>query len=126
MKYVLLFQGIYFLITALWPLIDIDSFMIITGPKTDIWLVKTLSGILLAIALTFIVSTFTRDTSKPVIVLALTSSFALAFADVYYSSEGIIGAVYLLDAVIEIALMLLIIFVLIKQKPEKINEEPQK
>jgi len=34
-------QGLYWLVTGLWGLIDVHSFMKVTGPKTDIWLVKT-------------------------------------------------------------------------------------
>jgi hypothetical protein len=35
-------------------LLDIDSFMTVTGPKTDVWLVQTVSVVLLAIGLTLI------------------------------------------------------------------------
>jgi hypothetical protein len=36
-------HAVYTLLTAVWPLVDIKSFMIITGHKTDIWLVKLLA-----------------------------------------------------------------------------------
>lgn len=57
-KPLLWIQGLYLLFTALWALIDIDSFMRLTGPKTDIWLVKTVSVLLLAIGLGFIAQVF--------------------------------------------------------------------
>ncbi|SHL25073.1 hypothetical protein SAMN05444407_10372 [Chryseobacterium contaminans] len=42
-----LFQLLYYFATSLWPLVHIKSFLIITGDKTDIWLVKTVSILLL-------------------------------------------------------------------------------
>lgn len=41
-----LLQGLYYSISGIWPLLSIDTFMAVTGPKTDIWLVKTV-GVLL-------------------------------------------------------------------------------
>ena len=34
-------QGAYYALTALWALVHVRSFQAITGPKTDLWLVKT-------------------------------------------------------------------------------------
>lgn len=45
---VALVQGIYFLITGIWPLLSMKTFLLITGPKTDLWLVKTF-GLILAV-----------------------------------------------------------------------------
>jgi hypothetical protein len=43
-----LVQGIYFFLTGVWPLISMRTFLRITGPKTDLWLVKTV-GLILAV-----------------------------------------------------------------------------
>jgi hypothetical protein len=40
-------QAIYYLLTALWGLFHIESFMAVTGPKTDVWLVKTVSVLII-------------------------------------------------------------------------------
>lgn len=32
-------QGCYYLITLIWPLVHIKSFMAVTGYKRDVWLV---------------------------------------------------------------------------------------
>jgi hypothetical protein len=42
LRMIALFQGSYYLITGLWAILDIKSFMTITGPKCDVWLVKML------------------------------------------------------------------------------------
>ncbi len=40
-------QGIYFLISGIWPILNMRTFLKITGPKTELWLVKTV-GLLVA------------------------------------------------------------------------------
>ncbi len=40
LRHLLLVQGIYFLMTAIWPIVHLESFMIVTGYKTDQWLVQ--------------------------------------------------------------------------------------
>ncbi len=47
LKRVIFTQGAYYLLTGVWPLINMDSFERITGVKTDKWLVKTV-GVLVA------------------------------------------------------------------------------
>ena len=49
-------QGAYFLATGIWPLLHLASFMRVTGPKTDRWLVKTV-GALVAVLLPLPVDT---------------------------------------------------------------------
>ncbi|VTR52312.1 Uncharacterised protein [Sphingobacterium thalpophilum] len=44
-------QGIYYCLTGIWPVIHISSFMAVTGPKTDLWLVKMVGLLSLAIGL---------------------------------------------------------------------------
>src|SRR5689334_22911224 len=39
-------QGLYFLATGVWPLFHIESFLAVTGPKTDLWLVQTVAALL--------------------------------------------------------------------------------
>jgi hypothetical protein len=44
---VALIQGIYFFVFGIWPILSMSTFLKITGPKTDLWLVKTV-GLILA------------------------------------------------------------------------------
>lgn len=41
-------QGLFYLATGVWPLIHIDSFLAVTGSKTDLWLVYTV-GLLVSV-----------------------------------------------------------------------------
>lgn len=42
-------HGAFMLATGMWPLLSIKSFQAVTGPKEDLWLVKTV-GCLLTVA----------------------------------------------------------------------------
>jgi len=102
MKLLLYIQSFYFLITALWPLLHMRSFLKITGPKTDLWLVRTVAVLLLAISTCFFLSLLSGELSLPVRALAAVSAALLAMIDFYYSLKGTISKVYLIDGVLEI------------------------
>jgi hypothetical protein len=99
----LCFQGFYFAATALWALIDIDSFMLVTGPKTDIWLVKTMSLLILAIGITLLASVFCK---RAVLDLAVLSALFLGVAEIYYVLTNQIARIYLVDALIEFVIII--------------------
>jgi hypothetical protein len=42
-------------VTALWPFVSLRTFTIVTGPKTDVWLVKTVGALLVVIGIALIV-----------------------------------------------------------------------
>jgi hypothetical protein len=105
-KYVLYFQGVYFLITALWPLINVESFMNVTGHKNDIWLVKTFGAIIACIALAIFFYLFMQEKGLSVIFLSIITSVTLILADVYYVLNGVISSVYLADAGINLLIVI--------------------
>lgn len=105
-RYILIFQGIYYLITALWPIVSIDSFMMVSGPKTDIWLVKTVAVLLLVIASTLLFGVILNINYGPVLVLAISTCIGLSIIDIYYAGKDIISDIYLLDAGIELLLFI--------------------
>jgi hypothetical protein len=116
-RLLLIVQGFYTFITALWAIIDIDSFMKITGPKTDIWLVKTVSIVLVAVGLTLL--SHLKEPDEPVlpaIVLGCITSAGLAFIDFFYSSKNTISFVYATDGIIEVAFFLGWMIVLAKMR----------
>lgn len=103
--YLSLLQGSYFLLTALWALVHIASFQKITGPKTDLWLVKTVAVILSVIGGTLLLATL-RDQNVPeVMFLAVASALGLTTIDVIYVLKKVISPIYLADAVAELILV---------------------
>jgi hypothetical protein len=118
-RIVLLIQSIYYFVTALWALIHIRSFMEITGPKTDVWLVKTVAVLLLAIAISFFTSFFLRTIHIPVMTLAIACCLVLLFIDCYYVWNGTISKIYLLDALAEVFLLILWAIIITKHNKRK-------
>ena len=104
--YVILFvQGFYYAITALWPLIHIKSFLQVTGPKHDIWLVKTVSLLLFADAILFLAAAAAKQISLPVIYFSCLTAILLSCVDIYYAASGVIRKIYLADALAEIVII---------------------
>lgn len=114
-KALLWIQGLYTLLTALWGLIDIDSFMAVTGPKNDTWLVKTVSTVLLAIAVTLLAFIYVRTDPLPAILLGFFTSAGLAAIDFYYSGRKVISPVYALDGIAEVIFALVWIYLLLNR-----------
>jgi len=94
-------QGLYFLVTGVWPLVDIDSFQIVTGPKTDLWLVRTVGVLIAVIALSLISAALAQRVNREVFILGVGSAIALAAIDIIYVSLEVIAKIYLADAVVE-------------------------
>lgn len=94
-------QGAYYFGTGVWPLIDMDSFESVTGPKTDDWLVKTVGGLVAVIGSVLVMAGLRRRVTPETAVLAVGSAGGLATIEIPYSLKGRISAVYLLDVVAE-------------------------
>ena len=92
--------ALYYLLTGIWPVLHIRSFTAITGPKTDVWLVKTFGLLVVAIG-GWIFFALTRQRHTEAAALGLSTGAALAAADVYYVATRRISPVYLLDAVLQ-------------------------
>ena len=70
-------QGGYYLITGLWPLIHIPSFLWLTGPKTDLWLVKTVGLLAAVIGMVILAAVLRRRLLFEVLLLAGCAAGAL-------------------------------------------------
>jgi hypothetical protein len=99
-------QALYYFITGIWPLVHIESFMAVTGPKTDIWLVKMVGLLTVAIS----VNLFYLCRNGQAVLLAVTSAASYMIIDLYYSLNGTISFVYLIDAALEFILIILLVF----------------
>jgi len=97
----LLAQGVYYVASGVWPVLHIRSFLIVTGPKTDLWLVKTVGVLITVIGATLILAGAWRQTTVEIFVLAVGSQLALTAVDVIYVAKKVIDRIYLLDAAVE-------------------------
>jgi len=94
-------QGLYFLAIGLWPLVDLRSFMAVTGPKTDGWLVKTVGVLVAVIGAGLLLAARRRGPAPETVLTAVGAAAGLAAVDVTYTLRGRLAGIYLLDAVLE-------------------------
>jgi hypothetical protein len=97
-------QGLYFVATGLWPIVHRRSFELVTGPKLEGWLVKTVGALAAAMGATFLNAARQRRVSPQVRVLGVGSALAFAGVDVWYVARRRISRVYLMDAALELGL----------------------
>jgi hypothetical protein len=109
-------QSLYYLITAVWPLVDIKSFMLITGCKHDVWLVKTVGALLIPVSLTMFSHLFFKVDHRPVFVLCVTAAIAFASIDFYYSLTDVISNIYMVDGVIQICLIVAWTWIILRER----------
>lgn len=100
------FQGIFYALTGVWPLVSMGTFLAVTGPKTDLWLVRTVGILIAVIGVTLLLAARRRRIGPELVVLAAGSAAGLAGIDLVYALGNRISDIYLLDAVVEIALAL--------------------
>jgi len=100
------FQGIYYTSSGIWPVVHLPSFMAVTGPKTDIWLVQMVGLLSAAIG----ISLWIYNRKKP-FLLAVTVATSYAFIDVVYTLKNVISPVYLIDAGVQMTFLILLLVV---------------
>ncbi|HEY7329144.1 MAG TPA: hypothetical protein VH592_15990 [Gemmataceae bacterium] len=107
-------QGLYYLVTGVWPLVSIETFQMVTGPKTDHlvtgrqldhWLVMTVGVLITCIALALLTAAWRRRISAEMVILAVASAIGLTGIDVLYVLRQVIAPIYLVDAALEILIL---------------------
>lgn len=97
-------QGGYYLLTGIWGLVDIYSFQLVTGPKTDLWLVRTVAVLVAVSGAVLLTAAYRRRISPEIVMLAVGQAIGLAAIDIIYASMGVISAIYLADAAVQLGL----------------------
>lgn len=98
-------QGAYYVVSGAWALIHIDSFQKVTGPKTDLWLVKTVGLLLVAIGGGLILAGLGRQFAPGLVFIAMASAAALLLIELVYVLKRVISPIYLWDTVVELGLL---------------------
>ena|SRR5690606_11316904 len=105
----LLIQGVYYIITGVWPIMHITSFIQISGPKIDLWLVKTVGALIGTIGVAQLIHYFNKKVylTMEIAFLSIASAVSLGFIDVYYTAIDRIWDAYLFDAVAQAVILLM-------------------
>jgi len=98
-------QGIYYVATGVWPFLHLESFLAVTGPKTDIWLLYTVSVLIVVIGVALLAVAYSGRISGEILWLAVGSAIALAGIDVVFVLRDVIAEIYLLDAALQALLI---------------------
>ncbi len=98
-------QGMYFLLTGLWPLIHLRSFLAVTGLKYDIWQVETVGALVTATGAGLVLAAARARVSAEIAVIAIGSAAGLAVIDTIYVLRGRISAIYLVDVILELVII---------------------
>jgi hypothetical protein len=120
--YICLLQSIYYAITGIWPLLHIESFIWITGPKYDLWLVKTVGILILVTGIVLFMAARNKRISLEILLLAVGNAIGLTAIDVYYAGIDRISNIYLLDALAEVILVIIWLIAWFKANPKKIPD----
>lgn len=94
-------HGAIYALSGAWPLVDIDSFMAVTGPKLDVWLVRTVGLLLTLDGLVLLACAWRRAVPGALVTLVCAHALGLALVDLVYVSIGRIAPIYLADAALE-------------------------
>lgn len=108
-----LIQLLYYFITAVWPLVHMKSFLDITGDKTDLWLVKTVSVLLLPYCILLLLLSLNSKKNLIIVAAVFLGGLSLAVIDVYYYFSNVIKWVYLIDAFIQTIFLIYWLFYII-------------
>ena len=106
LRVILRAQAAFYVLTGLWPLLSLRTFELVTGPKTDDWLVHMVGLLAAAIGVTLWTGARAARPVGAVVLLAAASAASFAAIDLTYALRGRISAVYLLDAAVELGLLL--------------------
>jgi hypothetical protein len=115
MKKVLFAMSSYYLVTGIWPILHINSFMAVTGPKTDIWLVKMVGLLTISISIQIFAELKNRSAG---LRLPVTAALSYLIIDTYYALNGTISKIYLADGLLHVGFLIALFIGLAKKSGE--------
>jgi uncharacterized membrane protein len=103
-------HGLFYAVTGFWPLFSRSTFEKVTGPKQDFWLVNTVGVVVGSIGIMMMSAGFHRRVTPELRGLGMSTAAGLTGIDIYYVQNRRIPRIYLLDAIVEVTLILAWVF----------------
>lgn len=98
LDWVFAFQGSYYLLTGLWPVVHLESFETVTGPKDSIFLLHMVSALIIVVAITLLLS-LKNEKTRSILFLAVGAPLSFMSIEIFYRAQ--IQWVYFLDFAVE-------------------------
>lgn len=98
-------QSFFYVTSGVWPLVSLRTFELVTGRKREKWLVQTMGAFIAAVGVALGVAARKRRVAPEAVVLGAASAATLAVCDVVFVKKADLRRVYLLDAIVEGALV---------------------
>lgn len=103
--HVWLVQAIYYIPTGIWAVGHIRSFQKLTGPKTDLWLVKAVGLLVSAVGAGIGLAGWRNRITPEITVIAVGSAASLTAIDLTYTARRRISPIYLGDALMNLLII---------------------
>jgi hypothetical protein len=103
----LIVQGVFYVLTGVWPLVSMRTFEAMTGPKVDDWLVRMVGLLAAVIGAVLLLALRAGRVTREVLFLAAGAAASFAAIDLRYALAGRISPIYLADAAAELGFLAL-------------------
>jgi hypothetical protein len=97
-------NGVYWVVSGVWPILHIRSFEAVTGPKVDRWLVKAVAALITVVGAGLVQGARNDRVTPELETVAIGSALGLTAVDLVYVAKRRISPIYLLDAIVHTAL----------------------
>lgn len=95
-------QGLFNVLGGAWPIVSLRSFEFVYGKKRDVFLQKTVAGLLLSIGCVQLAADASNESVTAVRDLGLATAATLLMIDLVYIPRGEMRKTYIQDALCEI------------------------
>ena len=100
-RWVLLVQGILYVVSGAWPVVHLASFEAVTGEKYDDFLVHTVGLLLVTVGIALLAALRRHSLTPEILWVAAGSAGSLLAIEIVYYLNGRLSPIYLLDAAAE-------------------------
>lgn len=116
LKFILIFQGLYYSITGLWAIISLDSFSKVTQHHGEAFEMHSIAGMAFVVGLFFIWSAFREELRRPAGFLVLGLVLAILIPELIYLPKIGNPTLFWVDFAEESAIGLLLLYTLFKRE----------
>ncbi|MCL5958916.1 MAG: hypothetical protein M1358_06275 [Chloroflexi bacterium] len=100
------FQGIYYLVTGLWPVLHRASFVALVGPKPDVFQLQSTAGLIAVIGGIITAAARAREPGWLPLMLGLGSASALGSVEIAHLRR--IRCIFVLELLVELSIIALL------------------